>query len=123
MKSPDLNSCFFTATGGFAATTGFATGDFGGSVFAVTGTGFAAGFGGGAFGGTSFRAGGGVFFFTAAVISKTFQAFGTKQPHRPKSRAGDGISCRTETVPAQSDFEPFVQESPQALRRLEYIQG
>src|SRR6266566_1998693 len=82
MKSPDLNSCFLTGTAGLAGAAGRGATAFGGKVLA-TGMGLPGGFGGGAFGATSLSAGA-IFFLTAAVISKTFQALDTKEPHRPE---------------------------------------
>src|SRR5438270_10213290 len=83
MKSPDLNSCFLMGTTGLAGATGLATTALGGKALA-TGAGLPTGLGGRAFGATSLSAGAGVFFLTAAVISKTFQALDTKEPHRPE---------------------------------------
>ena len=75
--SPPIRVVLWAGAAGRGATA------FGGKVLA-TGMGLPSGFGGGAFGATSLSAGAGVFFLTAAVISKTFQALDTKEPHRPE---------------------------------------
>src|SRR5215469_2248051 len=114
MKSPALNSCFLTGAAALVAVTGLPAGTFGAWGRARVATLAGAALGGGAFGCTSLSAGPGTFFFTATVISKTFQSPGTKRPNRPELCRWRYLA-RTETCTAQSEAHPQ-ENTPEALR-------